>query len=97
MFLVNKNAASLEKKEQPCDHFLWERRFFNMLRGCLKNRIIQILKFLIPLHIKQPDHLDYKSISMHGPETDNEALQVWTDIVREFAEEAELLAERIDG
>jgi hypothetical protein len=34
---------------------------------------------------------------MHGPETDNEALQVWTDIVREFAEEAELLAERIDG
>jgi len=42
-------------------------------------------------------YLDDRSQALRGPETFSEASQVWEDIAREFVQDAELLAERIDG
>ena len=61
---------------------------------------MSLLPYSEPVRVEYRDdqlYMDDQPQTLRGPETPGEAYQVWGDLAREFAQDAELLAERIDG
>jgi hypothetical protein len=106
MFCPHKPAVPTGNKEEMAGLSCWQL-FKNLGKMAIKlsNQVsafsaaMSLLSFSEPGHVEYRDgqlFLDDQPQALRGPETPGEAFQVWGDIAREFAQDAELLAERID-
>ena len=107
MFFSNKPAVSTGDRNEMTGSSGWQV-FKNLgeMASDLGHQVSAFITTLSQLHFSEPVrvefrdgqlYLDDQPQALHGPETTGEASQVWGDIAREFAQDAELLAERIDG
>ena len=107
MFCSRKPAVPIGNKEEMACLSCWQL-FKNLgamaihlsIRAGAYSAAMSVLPFSEPVRVEYRDgqlFLDDQPQTLRGPETPGEAFQVWGDIAREFVEDAELLAERIDG
>jgi hypothetical protein len=101
-----KHKPSGNKDEMACLSSWQLLKNLGKLAGSLGNPISMIDAVLSHFHFRRPLHVEYRDGQLYldsqvqalrGPEIADEASQVWAEIAREFAEEAEFLAERIEG
>lgn len=104
MIYTKKHAAPMDKKEKSSSFLGWLCSIQGWLVSHPGKLVSRLVTFLCrspkPVHLKYRDHtlfLENQAFPLHGPESVDQAAQAWGEIAREFAEEAEILAERIKG